>query len=62
MIYAGMLITLLGFAISVLSLGMASSVGARMVIVLIGLAISLFGIMGVINRAYLNNAIWRKQL
>jgi hypothetical protein len=62
MIYAGILITLLGFAISVLSLGMASSVGARMVIVLIGLAISLFGIMGVINRAYLNNAIWRKQL
>ena len=62
MIYAGILITLLGFAISVLSLGMASSVGARMVIVLIGLAVSLFGIMGVINRAYLNNAIWRKQL
>lgn len=62
MIYAGILITLLGFAISVLSLGMASSVGARMVIVLIGLAISLFGIMGVINRAYLKNAIWRKQL
>jgi hypothetical protein len=62
MVYAGILITLLGFAISVLSLGMASGVGARMVIVLIGLAISLFGIMGVINRAYLNNAIWRKQL
>jgi hypothetical protein len=62
MIYAGILITLLGFAISVLSLGMTSSVGARMVIVLIGLAVSLFGIMGVINRASLNNAIWRKQL
>jgi hypothetical protein len=62
MIYAGILITLLGFAISVLSLGMTSSVGARMVIVLIGLAVSLFGIVGVINRAYLNNAIWRKQL
>jgi hypothetical protein len=61
MVYAGILITLLGFVISVLSLGMASSVGARMVIVLIGLAVSLFGIMGVINRAYLNNAIWRKQ-
>jgi hypothetical protein len=61
MIYAGILITLLGFAISVLSLGMVSSVGARMVIVLIGLGVSLFGIMGVINRAYLNNAIWRKQ-
>ena len=61
MIYAGLLLTLIGFVISVLSLGMVSTVGARMVIVLIGLAVSLFGIMGVINRAYLNNAIWRKQ-
>ena len=61
MVYAGILITLLGFVIGVLSLGMASSMGARMVIVLIGLAVSLFGIMGVINRAYLKHAIWRKQ-
>jgi hypothetical protein len=61
MIYAGILITLLGFAISIFSLGIVSSVGARLAIVLIGLAVSLFGIMGVINRAYLKNAIWRRQ-
>jgi hypothetical protein len=60
MILAGILITLLGFVISVLSLTMTSSVGGRMVIVLIGLAVSLTGIIGVINRAYLKNAIWRK--
>jgi hypothetical protein len=60
MVFAGIVITLLGFVLSVLSLGLASSVGARMTIVLIGLAISLFGIMGVINRANLKNAIWRK--
>jgi hypothetical protein len=30
--------------------------------VLLGLAVSLFGIMGVINRAYLKDALWRKQL
>ncbi|HEY7306018.1 MAG TPA: hypothetical protein VH601_17970 [Bryobacteraceae bacterium] len=60
MVYAGILITLLGFVISVLSLGMASSVGGRMILVLIGLAVSLFGIMGVINPAYLKNAPWRK--
>jgi hypothetical protein len=30
-------------------------------IVLLGLAVSLFGIIGVINKAYLKNAIWRKQ-
>ncbi len=60
MIVAGILITLLGFVISVLSLGMTSSVSGRMVMVLIGLAVSLTGIMGVLNRAFLKNAIWRK--
>jgi hypothetical protein len=60
MAFIGILITLLGFAIGVLSLGMASSVGARMAMTLIGLAVSLTGIIGVINRAYLKDAIWRK--
>ena len=60
MVFAGIVITLLGFLISVMSLGMMSSVGGRMAMVLVGLAVSLFGIMGVINRAYLKNAIWRK--
>jgi hypothetical protein len=60
MVLAGILITLFGFLLSVLSLGMTSSVGGRMAMVLIGLAISLTGILGVINRAYLKNAIWRK--
>jgi len=60
MVLAGILITLLGFALSVLSLGMTSSVGGRMTLVLIGLAVSLTGVLGVINRAYLKNAIWRR--
>jgi hypothetical protein len=60
MIFAGILITLLGFLISVLSLGMMAGVGGRMAMVLIGLVVSLTGILGVINRAYLKTAIWRK--
>ena len=60
MALAGVVITFLGFLISVMSLGMTSSVGGRMVMVLIGLAVSLVGIIGVINRAFLKNAIWRK--
>lgn len=60
MALAGVVITFLGFLISVMSLSMASSVGGRMVMVLIGLAVSLIGIIGVINRAFLKNAIWRK--
>ena len=61
MILVGILLTLLGFVISVLSLGITSSVGGRLVMVLLGLAVSLFGIMGVLNKAYLKNAIWKKR-
>ncbi|MBZ5578572.1 MAG: hypothetical protein LAP40_18580 [Acidobacteriia bacterium] len=60
MVLAGVVITFLGFVISVMSLGMTSSVSGRMVMVLIGLAVSLVGIIGVINRAFLKNALWRK--
>jgi hypothetical protein len=60
MILVGILVTFLGFVISVLSLAAASSVGGRMVMVLVGLAVSLFGILGVLNKAYLKNAIWKK--
>ncbi len=60
MILVGLLMTLLGFVLALLSLGMTSSVGGRMVMVLAGIALSLIGILGVMNRAYLKNAIWRK--
>jgi hypothetical protein len=60
MILVGLLLTLLGFVISVLSLAVTSSVGGRLAMVLVGLAVSLFGIMGVLNKAYLKNAIWKK--
>jgi len=60
MILIGILVTLLGFVISVLSLTLTSSVGGRLVLVLLGLAVSLFGIMGVLNKHYLKNAIWKK--
>jgi hypothetical protein len=60
MILLGLIITVLGFLISFLGLGMTSSVNARMIMALVGIAVSLTGILGVINRAYLKNAIWRK--
>jgi hypothetical protein len=60
MVLLGIALTVLGFVISVLSLGLTSSVGGRMAMVLIGLIMSFTGILGVINRAYLKNAIWRK--
>jgi hypothetical protein len=60
MIFAGIVVTLLGFVIAVASLGMTESTGARLAIVLIGIAVSLAGIMGVLNQHYLKNAIWKK--
>lgn len=60
MVYVGLLITLAGFALSLMSLSLASSTGARMGMVLAGIAVSLFGIIGVINPAYIKNAIWKR--
>jgi hypothetical protein len=56
----GILLALLGFIISFVSLGLATSTGARMTIVLAEIAVSLFGIIGVLNGYYLKNTIWRK--
>jgi uncharacterized membrane protein YccC len=60
MIAAGIVVTLLGFLISLASLELTAGVNARLIIVLIGLGVSLFGIVGLLNRHYLSNAIWRK--
>ena len=60
MAIAGLFVTLLGFIIAVASLGMSSSVGGRMVIVLAGLVVSLVGIIGLIKPAFQKKAIWRK--
>lgn len=60
MVFIGILVTFLGFVISLLGLGLTSGVGTRMVAALLGIAVSLFGIIGLINKAYLQNAIWKK--
>jgi len=60
MVAAGLLIALAGFLLSLLSLSLASAVGVRMALVLAGIAITLFGIIGVLNRAYLKNALWKR--
>lgn len=60
MIIAGIIVTFAGFLISVASLGVLSDVNGRMIMVLVGIAVSLAGIIGMINRAALSKAIWRK--
>ena len=61
MVLLGLAVTVLGFLLAVLSLGAVSGVGGRLTLVLIGGALTLTGIIGLINRAYLKHAIWKKQ-
>ena len=60
MVFVGLVITFAGFLLAMLSVGIASGTGGRLILVLIGIAVSLTGIMGVLNKAYLKNAIWKK--
>lgn len=60
MVIVGLLLAVLGFVLSLMSLGVATSTATRLAMVLAGIAVSLSGIIGVLNRAYLKNAIWRK--
>jgi len=60
MVLVGIAVTVFGFVISLLSLGMVASVSGRLVMVTVGIAVSIFGIIGLINRAYLKNPIWKR--
>lgn len=60
MVLLGILVTVLGFVISLLSLTLTANVNGRLILVLAGILISIGGILGLINRAYVKDAIWRK--
>jgi len=60
MVLAGVIVTFLGWLIAVASVGVMSSVGGRLVMVLVGLGVSLVGIIGMLNRAFLSKAIWKR--
>ena len=60
MAFGGLAVTLLGFLIAVSSVGMTTSTTGRLGMVVVGIVVSLFGIMGPINGAYQKNAVWKK--
>jgi hypothetical protein len=60
MLFGGLIVTLAGFALTVASLGISSSTSVRLVIVLAGIAVSLGGIMGLVNQHFLSNAPWKR--
>lgn len=60
MVFVGILLTLGGFLLSVLSLAITSSTGGRLGLVIVGILLSLVGIIGFVNKAFMNNAIWKR--
>jgi len=60
MTLVGLVVTLLGFVIAFVSLGVTESTGLRMAMVLAGIVVSLIGIMGVITPAYQKTWIYKR--
>jgi len=56
----GILLALVGWLIPILALSMTQSNSMRFVACLLGIAVSLVGILGVLNKAHLDTAIWKK--
>jgi hypothetical protein len=60
MALVGIVVTFVGFLIAAFSVGIATATSVRLIIVLVGILVSLGGIIGVINPTYQKNAVWRK--
>ena len=55
----GVLVLLIGWLIPLVGITITQSTAARFVLVLLGIAVSLFGILGILNKAHLKEAIWK---
>jgi len=55
----GVLLAIVGWLIPVIALSYTQSLGARFSLSIVGLAISLFGILVVLNNAHQKHAIWK---
>ena len=56
----GVLLILVGWLLPILTLTAVQSTGGRMFLSLLGIAISLVGILGVLNKFHLKDVIWKK--
>lgn len=55
----GAVVALLGWAITLFGMHLTPSVGGRIVTALVGIAVSLFGIIVVLPAAFNKNAVWK---
>ena len=56
----GVLLAVVGWLLPVIGLTMTASNGARMFLCILGIAIALTGILGVLNKAHQKEAIWKR--
>ena len=56
----GVLLAIVGWLIPVIALNFTQSLGARFFLALLGIFISLVGILGVLNSAHQKTAIWKQ--
>jgi hypothetical protein len=57
--FMGLLLVIAGWLIAIAAILVTQSNGARLGLVSLGIAVSVFGILGVMNPAYLKHAIWK---
>jgi hypothetical protein len=57
---AGVGIIIAGWLVAMSSLFLTQLNGVRIVLICVGIAVSLFGNLGVVNKYYLDRAIWKK--
>jgi len=58
--FMGLLLTVGGWLLPVAGLTWTSSLAVRLILCLIGIAVTLTGILGFLNPAYLKDAVWKK--
>ena len=57
--FIGLVMAIVGWLIPVLTLVLTQSTTARLIVCLVGLAISLIGILVVMNKAHVKEAVWK---
>jgi hypothetical protein len=57
--WVGAVVALAGWGVTVVGANMISSTGGRIVLALIGIAISLFGVVVILPAAFNKNAVWK---
>lgn len=60
MALVGLAGTLLGFLLAASSVGITASTTGRLGLTLVGIALALGSIIGLINPAYQKNAVWKR--